>query len=461
MWFGDFASGAAHFDNNGNLLQTVGFNGTQQAQSDPSGNIWVSNFRYCQLDRFDSSGNYQFSTYVPQATGLVVVGVDAPAPLIDTQDFYSFTLEAGQSATIALTSLVGGNVDVTLLAGDGTPLALGVPGATNVDKVIGDFIATISGTYFVKVTGDSGAQYSLVVTRNADFDTEPNHSFDTAQPILATPVEGTQTVLGHLTSERLLELNASDSGHWYQDSYYTGYHDQYNTNYFVGGYPPYYQNRNFFVFSVPTIDGPVLGARLRLTNTYSGSYDSPTETYTLYDVSTSIADLTSTDYFRGDIFADLGTGTTYGSQDVPTVFSYDPSQITTIDLNADAIAASWPPRAASSAGWGDHVAPGLFLPVRVRLHRPRLWHPADRAGTAAVRLLPDHGPGRADCYGPTRAASGRPRRVRQWPRSGDPDLRPGSRIDRRGRQQRRRPERPGDLPRQRDRDLLHRGGLGQ
>jgi hypothetical protein len=258
-WFGDRNSGAARFDDSGNLLQTVRFSGTQQAQTDASGNIWVSNIDSWQLDRFDSGGNFQFSTFVPQAAGLVVVGVDAPPPVIDTEDFYSFDLKAGQSATIALKALGGGNVHVTLLAADGTPLALGTSGASNVDELISDFIATAGGTYYVKVTGDSGTQYSLVVTRNADFDTESNSSFDTAQPITATPVDASQTVLGHVTSERLIELNATDSGWWYQDSYYTGYHDQYNTNYFVGGNPPYWQRRNFFVFSIPRSMVPCSG----------------------------------------------------------------------------------------------------------------------------------------------------------------------------------------------------------
>ncbi len=112
-------------------------------------------------------------------------------------DYYSFDLQAGDSATIALQSLNGGNADMTLVAADGTNLAQGSEGlAKNVDEIISDFVATTPGTYYLRVTGDPGVEYNLLVTRNADFDLEDNDSIETAQPILGTPIDGTQTVLG-------------------------------------------------------------------------------------------------------------------------------------------------------------------------------------------------------------------------------------------------------------------------
>src|SRR5205823_5248228 len=57
------------------------------------------------------------------------------------------------------------------------------------------------------------------------------------------------------------------------------------------------------------------------------------------DVTTLISDLTSTAYFRSDIFDDLGTGTTYGSQDLATNWNYDPSRVDTIAFNSDAVVA--------------------------------------------------------------------------------------------------------------------------
>src|SRR6185437_5929195 len=42
--------------------------------------------------------------------------------------------------------------------------------------------------------------YSLTVTRNAEFDAEPNDLVTTAQPIRTTQMAGNQTVLGHIDS---------------------------------------------------------------------------------------------------------------------------------------------------------------------------------------------------------------------------------------------------------------------
>ena len=83
----------------------------------------------------------------------------APLPPADTQDYYTFTLAPGQSATIVGTSLNGMNLQVTLLASDGsTVLATGVGGATNATSTIQNFLDSgAGGTYYVKVTGDPGS----------------------------------------------------------------------------------------------------------------------------------------------------------------------------------------------------------------------------------------------------------------------------------------------------------------
>ena len=54
----------------------------------------------------------------------------------------------------------------------------------------------VAGTYYVQVSGDPGAQFNLVVTRNADFNTNPNNSIATAQPF-----NGNGAVLGAITKE--------------------------------------------------------------------------------------------------------------------------------------------------------------------------------------------------------------------------------------------------------------------
>jgi subtilisin family serine protease len=73
-----------------------------------------------------------------------------------------------------------------------------VPG--NVDRIIRNFVAPTTGTYFVRLNSDQETDYSLLVTRNAEFDTEPNDSMATAQKVQSTQAAGRQWVLGHLHS---------------------------------------------------------------------------------------------------------------------------------------------------------------------------------------------------------------------------------------------------------------------
>jgi hypothetical protein len=187
VWSGDFFDGAQRFDTGGNLKQTVGYFGAIAAQTDPSGNVWNSNFAYGDLFRFDPSGNQQIAAAAPGALGLSVWGVDNPTPpAADTQDFYSFALSAGQSATIAVESLNGMSAGIVLQDKNGNVLASGVGGSTNVSQSIQNFVAPSAGTYYIEVTGTSGVQYSLVVTRSANFDIEPHGTFYQAQPLTGT-----------------------------------------------------------------------------------------------------------------------------------------------------------------------------------------------------------------------------------------------------------------------------------
>ncbi len=86
------------------------------------------------------------------------------------EDWYSFDLTAGERATIAGTNL-NDTLDtfVELFDATETSLVAGTPGA-NVTSWISQFSAPVDGTYYVRVTGDG--DYSLVVTRDAEFDLE-------------------------------------------------------------------------------------------------------------------------------------------------------------------------------------------------------------------------------------------------------------------------------------------------
>lgn len=139
---------------------------------------------------------------------------------------------------------------------------------------------------------------------------------------------------GPISTEALVTLNAVDSG-WYNS---TGFHSAANKNYIAGDS----ENgifRNFFVFSLAgyTDPNPIGAAELRLLNPRRGySSTDTTETYSLFDVTTPITTLVATNTGRTDIFADLGSGLTYGSQ---VVSSADSPGIVSLALNANAVAA--------------------------------------------------------------------------------------------------------------------------
>ena len=108
-----------------------------------------------------------------------------------TADYYRFDLAAGESATVALTSLAADDVTLQLYDSSMQLLTHSVT-AENVNQVFDNFAAMSGGTYYLRITGN-GAPYSLVVTKNASFDLEPNNGLTAAQDIT-----GQTTVLGYV-----------------------------------------------------------------------------------------------------------------------------------------------------------------------------------------------------------------------------------------------------------------------
>jgi len=260
------------------------------------------------------------------------------SPVLPTNDFYSLSLDAAQTTTIAVTSLAaGGVVNVDLIDSDGvTVLASGVGGASNLTRVISNFTVGVAGTYYAKVSGDFLVPYSIVTTKNSALDTEGNSTFASAQPL-----SGLEGALGAITVALGTAINAVDSGWLASD----GTHSATNNNYFVGqanfNGNPLATLRNYFTFSLSPATPLIVGAELRLVNPTSG-YGSPdlTETYSLFDVSATAAALDTT-RAAGDptgiaIHADLGSGVAYGSR---VVSAADNGTTVAIALNAAAVAA--------------------------------------------------------------------------------------------------------------------------
>jgi hypothetical protein len=105
------------------------------------------------------------------------------AELPQSSDVFAIDLEAGQSMTVSVTGL-GYLYGLALELRDdgGNLLALGAYG-TGFDAAIRDFVAPTTGTYFVSIRSETVADYSLLVTRDAAVDTEPNDGQFDAQSI--------------------------------------------------------------------------------------------------------------------------------------------------------------------------------------------------------------------------------------------------------------------------------------
>jgi hypothetical protein len=128
--------------------------------------------------RFQQYDNYPVST---DGRGFDEIAITVPSSPVD---WYEFSLADGEYATIAGSRLgTTGTHQIELYNSSGALLATG-SSAVNASNMISRYRDnTTNGTrdlYRVKVSGDA-AEYSLVVTRNSDFDREGNDALATAQ----------------------------------------------------------------------------------------------------------------------------------------------------------------------------------------------------------------------------------------------------------------------------------------
>jgi len=135
-------------------------------------------------------------------------------------DYYRVDLKRGQSATIVLVNTNGANVNVALIGPGGATLALGVESSGGSVEAISNFFATADGTYYLQVTGYSGATYALVVTQSAAFDVEVNDSIEAAQDLIGPEVGGRRWAMGAITPTN--EYAASAQSYTFEDISGTG-----------------------------------------------------------------------------------------------------------------------------------------------------------------------------------------------------------------------------------------------
>ncbi len=132
--------------------------------------------------------------------------VISPAPPA-TSDYYSFTASAGETDSLVVAAQFIGQSQSGSLERNGTVLASGTAGATNLTAAISQFAFAAAGTYYLRVSGDASVPYNVVVTRNAAFDTEPNDTFATAQSLDPGQQRRPRLHRRRLNSERGLVLH--------------------------------------------------------------------------------------------------------------------------------------------------------------------------------------------------------------------------------------------------------------
>jgi hypothetical protein len=227
LWVGDASTGAEEFDSSGKLLNVYDKgSGVQAAEPALSGIVWDSNVRNQLVKQFSASGGLLTSTTIapntPQPSLAVFGDVPGEAALQQPQTpVYSFALKQGQSATIALQIFTGGGGSFALYDHNNNRLAVSAAGANNDSQQLNNFVAPKDGTYYVQVTGDSGTQFNLVITRGADFSTQNHSTPASAQDISATQQSGnsnTGGALGDLSSPNGAQVGANFSGLSFADS---------------------------------------------------------------------------------------------------------------------------------------------------------------------------------------------------------------------------------------------------
>jgi hypothetical protein len=257
--------------------------------------------------------------YDPTISGIINFAGDS--------DKFTLNIDPGQTISVILTPTAPALIPrIELFDPNNVSLGFGLALAAGQIAAIQTQPATLGGVYTFDVTGVSGTlgAYTLQIILNSAFEVEGRIPGTTNNAVVNT-VDST--------------INAIDSG-WIQAN---GTHTATNNNYFVG-FSTFFVNteyRNYFTFALPAATPTIASGELRLLNTAFG-YNSPdpTETYTLYDVSATPAELDTTrpvgDPTGMDIHGDLGSGTVYGTR---TVSPTDNGATVAIPLNAAAIAA--------------------------------------------------------------------------------------------------------------------------
>ncbi len=182
------------------LFNYLNFDSSMLRPGDPGPTVGIKNSNVAGADRLVVPMTTGSGYYASSGTSLEIGQNLAPT----VSDYYSFTLTAGQSTTVAVASQNSAAVHVSLLDSQGNVVTAGSsPGAgASVNESIAGFVPSTTGTYYALVTGAAGAAYNVVVTRDCVLGLGNNTTFASAQTMT-----GTSGALGAITP--------SASENWY------------------------------------------------------------------------------------------------------------------------------------------------------------------------------------------------------------------------------------------------------
>lgn len=113
-----------------------------------------------------------------------------------TGDTYAIQAEAGDVLNLAVKATETGQISVKLLDPAGNLIAIGANQPRSVDQIIDGYVVPTTDTYYAIVEGFENADYTLVVTNNAAFESEPSDL--TSNPPRNITING--AALGQLTA---------------------------------------------------------------------------------------------------------------------------------------------------------------------------------------------------------------------------------------------------------------------
>ena len=99
------------------------------------------------------------------------------------EDWYRFTLQEGQNIAVVMSSWAPDVCELALVGPGGDTLLPGIGGSGDVSGYVNDFVAPESGDYYIRVSGESPAEYAFAVVRDGTFDLEGNNDLTAPQGI--------------------------------------------------------------------------------------------------------------------------------------------------------------------------------------------------------------------------------------------------------------------------------------